>query len=76
MNAVIVHFPDGDREYRFPEEPLKEGDVIWHAGERYRVIHVAADDPARASVTVELESDDLGDILHSEKGAIELVPID
>jgi hypothetical protein len=76
MSSVVVHFPDGSREFRFPSHPLKEGDVIWHEGQRYRVIHVASDDGDNPSVTVELESDDLGDTLRSEKGAIQLVPID
>lgn len=76
MSAVVVHFPDGSREFRFPAEPLKEGDVIWHEGERYHVIHVASDDPDRPVVTVELEPEDLGDTLGSERGGIALVPLD
>ena len=74
--SVVVHFPDGNREFRYPPEPLKEGDVIWHEGERYRVIHVASDNGSRPSVTVELDSEDMGDLLGSERGGIQLVPID
>lgn len=76
MSSVTVHFPDGSREFRFPTEMLKEGDVIWHEGERYRVIHVASDDRDHPAVTVELDSDDIGDLLGSERGGIQLVPVD
>jgi len=74
--TVVVHFPDGSREFRFPPEPLQEGDVIWHEGNRYRVLHVATDDADRPVVTVEPEPDDLGDVLDSERGGIQLVPAD
>ena len=52
------------------------GTVIWHQGQRYRVIHVAADDDQGASVTVEPDSEDMGDRLRSERGGIQLVPVD
>jgi hypothetical protein len=76
MSSFVVHFPDGTREFRFPPEPLEEGDVIWHDGQRYRVIHVATNDGNMSSVTVELDSDDIGDLLGSERGGIVLVPAD
>lgn len=76
MSSVTVHFPDGSREFRFPTEMLKEGDVVWHEGERYRVIHVASDDQDHHTATVELDSDDIGDLLGSERGGIQLVPVD
>jgi hypothetical protein len=76
MSSVVVHFPDGSREFRFPQEPLKEGDIIWHAGERYRVVHVTTDDGDNPAVTVEPASEDLGDLLSSERGGIQLVPVD
>jgi hypothetical protein len=81
MNSVVVvHFPDGSREFRFPEEPLAEGTVIWHEGRRYRVTHVETDERGNAAVTVEPDSDDLGDVIddviNSERGAIQLVPVD
>lgn len=76
MNNVVVHFPDGSREFRFPEEPLEVGTVIWHLGQRYRVIHVATDDDQGASVTVEPDSEDIGDLLRSERGGTQLVPVD
>jgi hypothetical protein len=69
---VVVRFPDESRDFRFPEDPLEEGDVIWHEGERYRVLHVASQDGAGPVVTVEVESDALGDKLRSEEGAIRL----
>jgi hypothetical protein len=30
MPALIVRFPDGTREFRYPERPLDVGDGIWH----------------------------------------------
>jgi hypothetical protein len=75
-SSVVVRFPDGSREFRFPPEPLKEGDVIWHASQRFVVIHVTTDANNRALVTVELESEDLIDKLGSEEGAVQLIPLD
>ena len=72
--SVVVRFPDGSRDFRFPKDPLTEGDVIWHDGERYRVLHVASGDGAGPVVTVEIASDGLRDNLHSEEGAIRLTP--
>jgi hypothetical protein len=76
MSSVVVHFPNGSKEFRFPPEPLKEGDVIWHEGARYRVLHVASHDGESPSVTVEREPDNIGDLLRSEHGGIRLVPVD
>ena len=75
MSSVVVRFPDGSREFRFPEKMLEVGDVVWHDGERYRVVHVATDDDDPV-VTVEPEPDELSDILRSERGGVELVPVD
>ena len=75
MSPFVVRFPDGSKEFRFPEKMLEAGDVLWHEGERYRVVHVTTDD-GNSSVTVELDSEDLGDLLSSEHGGIQLVPID
>lgn len=75
MNSVVVHFPDGSREFRYPPTPLKDGDIVWHEGKRYRVIHVSSEG-TRATVTVELDSDDVGGLLDSERGGIVLVPLD
>jgi hypothetical protein len=71
MASIVVRFPDGTKEFRFPEKMLEENDAIWHAGERYRVISVQADDDDRAVVTVEPDSS-LGDTFRSEEGAIRL----
>jgi hypothetical protein len=71
MPSVIVHFPDGSKEFRYPVDGLSEGDVISHAGDRYRVVSVRADGE-RHSVTVVAATDDLTDLLRSEEGAIEL----
>lgn len=76
MNSVVVRFPDGSREFRYPERELEAGDAIWHDGQRYAVVHVGTDEHGRPVVTVELDSEALGDILRSERGAIELVPVD
>ena len=70
-----MRFPDGSKEFRYPQKMLEEGDLVWHEGERYRVVHVASDD-GNSSVTVELDSENLGDLLSSERGGIQLVPID
>jgi hypothetical protein len=75
MASIIVRFPDGTKEFRYPEQMLGENDVIWHAGERFRVISVQADDADRAVVTVEPDSG-LGDTLRSEEGAIRLTLLD
>ena len=70
--SVVVHFPNGSREFRYPPEPLKAGDFVFHDGQRYRVLHVSQDGGGRASVTVEPDSDDLGDLLQSERGGVVL----
>jgi hypothetical protein len=71
--VVIVHFPDGTREFRYPSRMLERDDVISFDGSRYRVVAVDTDGD-HASVRVELDSDDLTDLLRSERGAIELEP--
>jgi hypothetical protein len=76
VSAFVVHFPDGTREFRYPPKPLEDGDVIWHEGQRYRVIHVATNDGNMSSITVELDSEDIGDLLGSERGGLVLVPAD
>jgi hypothetical protein len=75
MSSFVVRFPDGSKEFRFPEKMLEEGDVVWHEGQRYRVVHITTDSGS-SSVTVELDSENLGDLLSSERGGIQLVPID
>ena len=40
MPALIVRFPDGTREFRYPERPVEVGDAIWHDNVRYHVISV------------------------------------
>jgi hypothetical protein len=71
---MLVRFPNGDREFRLTEKMLEEGDVIWHAGARYKVISVSGDE--QPTVTVEADSDALGDVLRSEEGAITLTPLE
>ena len=63
---VVVRFPDESRDFQFPDDPLAEGDVIWHEGERYRVRDIASRDGAGPIATVEIESHGLGDNPGSE----------
>jgi hypothetical protein len=71
---VVVHFPDGNREFRYPSRDLERGDVIAFDGERYRVVSIQKDGNV-STVLVELDSEDLTDLLQSERGAIELEPV-
>ena len=75
MGVMVVRFPDGSKEFRYPEKMLVEGDVVWHDGQRFRVISVNTDDQDRAVVIVEADSNDLGELLRSEEGAIHLAEI-
>ena len=59
MSSVVVHFPDGHREFRYPAEKLNEGDVIWYDGKRYRVISTSLDDHGNALALVEPAPEDL-----------------
>lgn len=69
--VVIVYFPDGSRDFRYPTRALERGDVVGWNRDRYRVVDVMTDGDQQ-SVRVELDSDDLTDLLRSERGAIEL----
>jgi hypothetical protein len=73
-SVVVVHFPDGSREFRYPNRMFERGDVLSYDGERYCVVDIALDGE-RCTVRVELDSDDIGDLLRSERGAIELEPV-
>ena len=75
MSAFVVHFPDGSKEFRYPARPLEEGDVVWHEGVRYRVLAVTEEDGRQATVTVEPDSDDITDVLSSERGSLALEPL-
>ena len=75
MPALIVRFPDGTREFRYPERPLDVGDGIWHDNVRYHVISVTEDaEGDQLTVTVEPDVESIGDLLGSEEGALVLVP--
>ena len=54
---------------------LEVGDVISHEGERYCVIAITPEDGGPRTATVEPDSDDLKDILRSERGAIVLTAL-
>jgi hypothetical protein len=73
-DVLIIRFPDGSREFRFPEKMLEVDDVVWHDGEHYRVISVSPDGSGPHHAAVELASPGLGDLLQSEEGAIRLMP--
>lgn len=75
MSSIYVRFPDGTREFLYPSRELKEGETIWHDGTRYRVLSIAQNDWRPLNVTVEPETEDLGDLLSSEEGALRLVPV-
>jgi len=75
MPALIVRFPDGTREFRYPERPLVEGDTLWHDNVRYHVVSVSEDAGGdQVNVTVEPDAQSIGDLLRSEEGALVLVP--
>jgi hypothetical protein len=72
--VLIVRFPDGSRQFRYPEKMLEDGDVVWHDGVRYRVISVSTDGGSPSTAIVEPEDPTLGEMLQSEEGAIRLTP--
>jgi hypothetical protein len=72
--SLIVRFPDGSKEYRYPKKVLVVGDVIWHDGARFRVLNVGSDGGTDFA-TVELAEGGVGDLLRSEEGAIHLEEI-
>jgi hypothetical protein len=76
VGTVLVRFPDGSRDFRFSEKTLKVGDVVWHDGARYRIVDISADERDETVVIVEADSDDLGDLIESKKGGIELLPLE
>ena len=74
MPALIVRFPDGSREFRYPDRPVEVGDHIWHDNVRYHVVSASEDgDGEQLTVTVEPEAESIGDLLGSEEGALVLV---
>ena len=75
MHSIIIRFPDGSREFRWPVDGLDVGDVISHDGERYCVVAITPEDGGPRTATVELDSDDLKDVLRSERGAIVLTAL-
>lgn len=75
--ALIVRFPNGSREFRYPDRPLEVGDHLWHDNVRYHVVSVTEDaEGDQLTVTVEPDAESLGDLLGSEQGALVLVPAD
>jgi hypothetical protein len=74
--SIVVRFPDGTKEFRYPQKMLAVNDVIWHDGQRFRVVSVTSDADEQAIVVVEPKSSDLTDLLRSEEGAVRLEAID
>jgi len=74
MSYIVVHFPDGSKEFVYPSRELEEGDVVWHDGVRYRVLSIAQNDGEASSAIVEPDRDRLGNLLTSEEGALRLEP--
>ena len=74
MASITVRFPDGAKEFRFPEKLPVEGDALWHEGQRFRVISIQSTDDQHAIVIVEADST-LTDTLRSEEGALTLEPM-
>ena len=70
---LVVRFPDGSKEFRYPETLPEEGGVIWHDGERYRIVTITVDGD-QASMIVEADSE-IGDLLQSEEGGVRLEPL-
>jgi hypothetical protein len=66
---LVIRFPDGTKEYRYPEKMLAEGDIVRHNGDRYRVMSVSTDD-GTTNIVVESESPNVSDTLKSERGAV------
>jgi hypothetical protein len=74
MPVLIIRFPDGTKEFRYPDRPLEVGDAIVHDGVRYHVNSVS-EDAEGDQLTVTVEPASLGDLLGSEEGAARvLVP--
>lgn len=41
--VVVIRFPDGSKEFSFPDSMLEPGDVVWHDGERYLIDSITWD---------------------------------
>jgi hypothetical protein len=76
MSSIVVRFPDGSKEFRYPERMLEAGDVVFHDGSRFIVTGVSTDGGGQFIAVVEPESPSVGDLLQSEEGAIRLALID
>lgn len=59
-STVVMHFPDGSREFRLPTQLPDVGDFVWRDGHRYRVARVDADQAGAPVVTLDGEFDVLG----------------
>lgn len=71
MSSIVVRFPDGSREFRYPEKVPNAGDVVWHDGESFRVIRVSEED-GQTTALVEPVSATVRTRLRSEEGAIRI----
>ena len=76
MTSILIRFPDGTREFLYPSRELKEGDHIWHDGVRYRILSLVENDGRPMTANVEPVTDELGELMRSEEGALALAPAD
>ena len=75
MPALIVRVPDGSKEFLYPGRPLEVGDPLWHDGARYHVVAISENGNGDLTLTVEPDTESIGDLLSSEEGALVLVPV-
>jgi hypothetical protein len=76
MSSISIRFPDGSREFRYPQVEIRVGDVLSHGGARHRVLSVSGEESGRHSATVERVPEELTDLLGSAEGGIQLIPSD
>jgi hypothetical protein len=75
VDSIFIRFPDGTREFRMGGRVLEVGQLVHHAGERYRVTQITEDGGGHPLAIVALESPSIGDVLASEDGGIVLEEI-
>ena len=75
LSTFIIRFPYGTREHRYGGRDVALGDRISHDGKSWTVLSVVFNYGGPQTVTVEFDSDELTDILQSEKDAIDVGPL-
>jgi hypothetical protein len=74
VTSILIRFPDGTREFLYPSRELNEGDHVWHDGTRYRILSLVQNDGQPVTAMVEPVTDEVGDLMRSEEGALALAP--